>query len=371
MRFTARRMMIGVASLAAAGLLGWVTLRPWGWPPRAVLRGEGRILPLGFTPDGKVLATSGTQGITPWNSATGRPGACWDHSGEGLTIKGAFSPDGHTFVALHSDGAIALRDATDGGSIWRLPTAHRGAYAILFSTDGRQVRAVLGTGGSTAGEVIDIDATAGRVLARRAFAVPGPLGGSAVSPDGRLLAKAAPGTSSVTLWDLDADREQAGLLVPVIGPTISSVGFSPDGSTLGVGLSDGSIELWDLATLKVRATVRGHGDGVNSVGLQFSPRGKVLASWGAPSQRTSLLRSLFQAVGLVTRQGRERGFEVVVLDLATGKRVGLVNAAAHPCFSPDGRTLAVLDTSFAVELFDVPSQCSNGDIGIQTVSETR
>ncbi len=73
----ARREAIAiiVAAVVLLGAMGWLAM--WGttWSPRAVLRGQGDTWPLGFTPDGKSFATSGTGGITIWDTAQGRRGS--------------------------------------------------------------------------------------------------------------------------------------------------------------------------------------------------------------------------------------------------------------------------------------------------------
>jgi hypothetical protein len=60
-------------------------------------------------------------------------------------------------------------------------------------------------------------------------------------------------------------------------------------------------------------------------------------------------------IGVPLRQGPEDGAEVTVIDVASGKQLGLIESAIHPFFSPDGRMLAVRDRSLAVKLFDVPA----------------
>ena len=52
--------------------------------------------------------------------------------------------------------------------------------------------------------------------------------------------------------------------------------FSPDGKTLASGSDDKTIKLWDVASGKNTATVKGHKNKVETVA--FSPDGKTLAS---------------------------------------------------------------------------------------------
>ena len=59
---------------------------------------------------------------------------------------------------------------------------------------------------------------------------------------------------------------------------VSSVAYSPDGKTLASGGAD-EIKLWDVATGKELATLKGHTDGVWSAACD--PDGKTLVSGSA------------------------------------------------------------------------------------------
>jgi len=57
---------------------------------------------------------------------------------------------------------------------------------------------------------------------------------------------------------------------------VYSVSYSPDGKTLASGSYDKTVKLWDAATGKELATLKGHSGPVQSVA--FSPDGKTLAT---------------------------------------------------------------------------------------------
>ena len=76
----------------------------------------------------------------------------------------------------------------------------------------------------------------------------------AYSPDGTRLAVA----SSIGIWLYDANTgAEVALLTGHMG-VVTSVSFSPEGTTLASGSYDATIRLWKVATGQLKTTLTGH-----------------------------------------------------------------------------------------------------------------
>ena len=93
----------------------------------------------------------------------------------------------------------------------------------------------------------------------------------AYSPDGKHLAVAI-GTE---IWLYDAQTGEELDLLAGHTDVVISIAFSPDSQTLTSGGSDGTVHLWDTATVSKIRTLTTH---TGAITVAFSPDGKTLAS---------------------------------------------------------------------------------------------
>lgn len=137
------------------------------------------------------------------------------------------------------------------------------------------------------------------------------------SPDGDWLAVA----SAIGIWIYNTNTGEELDLSTWHTSIITSICFSPDGSTLASGHGDGTVQLWDVATRLHKTTFSEHTRCVNSVA--YSPDGCTLASAG----EDNIVRLWNAATGKP-------------IETFTEYKGGVTSV----CFSPDGHILASPDT---------------------------
>ena len=169
------------------------------------------------------------------------------------------------------------------------------------------------------------------------------------SPDGSTLASGAGRT--VVLSDV-ATKTIIATIAAVDWGLVSSVSFSPDGSTLASGGADGAVKLWDVATKTNIATLEAHKKG-RTVSVSFSPDGETLATGAADG--AVKLWDVATKTNIATLEGSKLEDDVF-------------SAAFSPTvsFSPDGETLAagsLDDAPTTVKLWDVASKTNIATLG--------
>ena len=399
--------------------LDLLTVRGHTTSPGAVRWGLSGIYGLNFSPDGKQIASAGSDNLVKvWDVSTGR---------EIRTLKGhtdvvfavSFSPDGQMVATGSKDATIKLWDARTGALVRTLEGHTSWVRNLAFSPDGTQI--VSGSGGwslsSNEGktpELILWDVNTGtptrKFLGHSAF-----IRDVAFRPDGKEIASVSYDRTA-RLWNtstgepghvLPHDKYLCSVAYSPDGSQIVTSGqdalvsvwdtvsgrlirsfqghagsaddamFSPDGTQIAVAASDQTVRLWDVATVTEVATIRGHVSPINAV--RFSPTGQEIATaseddtvklWNATTSSGGEARTLIRIpsglwAGRVTysRDGKQIGSlhregYARLWDDATESQLNILNSSGNALdISPNGRTIAT-DLQTTIKLYDA----ENGNI---------
>jgi eukaryotic-like serine/threonine-protein kinase len=244
---------------------------------RVLTSGHARgVTAVAFAPDGKTLATAGGDdaSVKLWDAAQG----CLRltiaaHAGRVTAV--AFSPDGRTLATAGEDRAVRLWFSDTGKKQKTLRGHGDGVLCLAFAPNGKSL--ATGSRDRTARQW-DV-ATGKQLLTLTGHTAP--VLSLAFTPDSELLATGSE-DASVRFWDLATlatDKERNTLKLEEQGP-ITCVAFSPDGKKLAVaGARRAAVDLFDMETLSLQTSFRGHVDRVHAIG--FSADGKLLASGSA------------------------------------------------------------------------------------------
>jgi WD40 repeat protein len=309
----------------------------------------------------------------------------------------AFSPGSKKLASGSSDGSVSL---------WDVATARRQAilkgnpgqvWCVAFSPDGKTL--ACGTSGyeNSPGEIRLWD-MATELLRTSLKGHTGEIRALAFSPEGNTLAtgggnegladaqvvqgeegedhlalsksnRRSPG--ELKLWDVATGKVR--LTIKVQSGLIESLAFSPDGQWLASGSVDGTVALWDVRTGMVRSTYKAHSRSVVFISF-FSDRKRMITGsldgmaklWDFPSGKRLAMIEVDENSGQswaispngeMLASGGFLGGAVTLWDVATGKLSGRLKGHGQTveavAFAPDGRTLASAENEGGVKLWDV------------------
>jgi len=317
---------------------------------------------IAFSRDSTLLAVGGSGQfgggqLELWNVSTASLKSTLTTTADYSVNSLLFSPDKTTLIAggqhwsdatSNTIGVLEMWNVTSGSFISSLPTpVTRNVKTIAISPDGKTLvdGGVVSNGDySFAFPGIDEWSLPQGILIK-SLSCCYEVGVSSISfsPDGTTLALT--GTSSdgysgaLESWVVGTGQPNQPMSVG--GSGLLSATYSPDGGTLGVGGFGGILETWDVVSGMSKSTIQTSANPVYAVA--FSPDGKVLADGG------------FGGDGVLELWDIAKGTLIQSLDPAAVEGVMAI------AFSPDGKTLAVGGGgafngtgSGVLELWDLP-----------------
>ncbi|MBV9211667.1 MAG: caspase family protein [Acidobacteria bacterium] len=317
-----------------------------------------------FSPDGKLLATGGTDFWYLWDVEKRER----LFRGKSVPYGLAFSPDGKTIATSNMEMNIEVWNVSDGKEALHIDVKNNIIEGIVFSPDGKLLigggyQVSKGTSGLDASfRIWDAATGAERQLKSGKTSS---LEALALSPDGKLLAVGGK-DKKVRLWNLASGQVEQPL--GDLKSILLEMAFTPDGKFLATTDMEDSTRLWNMTTRRESASK------INFGAPAYSPDGKLFATVEKDNvialRDTKTLKPLhllsghksgiyvvaFSHDGKLAASGSDDG-EAKLWDTATGKEVrtltGHQASVRTIAFSPNDTLLATAGNDSVIKLWDM------------------
>jgi len=237
---------------------------------------------LGFSPDGRLLATATfhTNTIKLWETATGRELRNLSTGGQNTTSLSpvfAFSPDSRLLAASAGNNSVKIWDVTTGREVQTLTSAgasFMGAFGVSFvgfSNDARRLVTV-----SDAIHVWDTSTWREASTIQNTNLNPsgftGGGGGVALNADGSQLARVD--NDQIKFIEVASGKELKSVSLPDSRMQDVELSFTADGRLVAAGVHDKKLKVWDVGSKSERVQTPTQKDFTL---IKFSSDGRLVA----------------------------------------------------------------------------------------------
>ncbi|WP_345514689.1 DUF4145 domain-containing protein [Phytohabitans houttuyneae] len=281
------------------------------------------ITALAYSPDSTILATGSYDGtITLWNTSTRTTLATLHVPNNENADHLAFSPDGRTLASAHGTNQVRLWDVHQHRLVDTLISPTPAISKLVYGPDGQRLAAAHGKGLITWNVATRKQAThrtSDELLA----------GELAFTPDGTSIATPTADTGKVLLWNPAGQSEPTTLE----GIGTNTITFSPDSALLAAGHTAGRASLTSVKNGAMPGEIDTQNPGIVD-SLAFSPDGSTLV--------LGISETDYKGAVAFADVGRRSVTQILPF----------ADSVSDVIYSPDGKALAVKG-NYDVQLWDL------------------